>query len=193
MNPRAGSGIPIGYDAGSVADWLRRVTVRIDAGPGSHGSGVIVNPRGLILTNAHVARGRVFDVTFADGRQAPGWLLARDPSLDLAALATGAGDLEAATLRGSADMRTGEMVVALGNPADGEGAVSVGILHRRSTDGRFLFADVRLAPGNSGGPLADARGHVIGINSAIIGGLGCAVAGDAIARFLARARLLEAA
>ena len=76
---------------------------------------------------------------------------------------------------------------------DGEGAVSTGILHAPPGKHHFLFADIRLAPGNSGGPLADAQGNVIGVNSAIVNALGCAVTSDAVQEFLQHAGLAEAA
>jgi serine protease Do len=80
-------------------------------------------------------------------------------------------------------------VIAVGNPVDGEGAVSTGIIHRPAGGRPFLFADIRLAPGNSGGPLADAQGNVIGINSAVVNSLGCAVTSDAVQDFLRRSGL----
>ena len=90
-------------------------------------------------------------------------------------------------------MRAGEVVIAVGNPWDGEGAVSTGIVHRQAGAGLCVFADIRLAPGNSGGPLADAHGNVIGINSAIVGGLGCAVTSDTVAEFLRKTGIAEVA
>ena len=84
-------------------------------------------------------------------------------------------------------------MIAVGNPWDADGAVSAGIVHRTVGTQPCVFADIRLAPGNSGGPLADAHGNVIGINSAIVGGLGCAVTSDTVAEFLLKAGLSEAA
>ena len=99
--------------------------------------------------------------------------------------------LPAASVRSARECRAGELVIAVGNPIDGEQAVSTGILHRPAGKQPFLLADIRLAPGNSGGPLADAQGNVIGINSAIVNGLGCAVTSDAVREFLKTARLAE--
>ena len=143
------------------------------------------------MTNAHVAQSQVHKVEFADGRWAEGRLLARDPERDLAVLCVDLPLLAAASVRSARECRAGELVIAVGNPFDGEGAVSTGIIHRPAGEGSFLFADVRLAPGNSGGPLADAQGNVIGINSAIVNGLGCAVTSDAVREFLSRAGYAE--
>ncbi len=189
MNPPTSSGISIGYAVGSVAAWLRQITVRVNGARGAHGSGVIWLPKGLIVTNAHVAASQAHEIQFADGRQAQAWLLARDPSCDLAALAVQAPLLPAASVRSARQCRAGELVIAVGNPIDGEGAVSIGILHQRPGKRPMLFSDIRLAPGNSGGPLADAHGNVIGINSAIIQSLGCAVTSDAVEDFLKAAGL----
>ena len=191
MNPDTSPGITIGYAVSSVAAWLRQITVRINGRHGSHGSGVLWSSKGLIVTNAHVASSPVHQVEFADGRKTKGKLVARDPQFDLAALAVDAQFLPAASVRSARQCRAGELVIAVGNPIDGDGAVSVGILHRLPGTRPFLFADIRLAPGNSGGPLADAHGNVIGINSAIIDSLGCAVTTDAVQQFLQTAGLAE--
>ena len=187
LNPAVSPGISIGYAVASVAKWIRKITVRVSGRGGSHGSGVIWLPEGLVVTNAHVARSQVQELEFADGRRAQGRLVARDPSLDLAALSVDLPWLAAASVRSARQCRAGELVIAVGNPLDGEGAVSAGILHRPARNGAFLLAEVRLAPGNSGGPLADAEGNVIGINSAVVNGMGCAVTSDAVCEFLIRA------
>ena len=192
MNPTTSSGITIGYAVASVAAWLRQITVRVNGTRGSHGSGVIWQAEGLIVTNAHVAQSQMHDIDFADGRKAQGWVVARDPAHDLAALAVNVRPLPAASVRTTRDLRAGELILAVGNPVDGEGAVSVGIIHRPPAGRPFMFADIRLAPGNSGGPLADAVGNVIGVNSAIINGLGFAVTSDTIGEFLKSARLAGA-
>jgi serine protease Do len=190
VNPATSAGISIGNAIGSISDWLRQFTVRV-IGERSHGSGVIWRSEGLIVTNAHVATSQVHDVEFANGAKTQGWVLARDRQADLAAIAVNVSGLAAAAIRSSATVRVGELVIAVGNPWDGEGAVSAGIVHRRSNE-RCVVADIRLAPGNSGGPLTDAQGNVIGINSMIVNGFGVAVASDAVEAFLRRIRLAEA-
>jgi serine protease Do len=193
LNPVVSPGISIGYAVASVAEWVQRITVRVNSGrSGRHGSGVIWRPGGLIVTNAHVAGSKALELEFADGRRAQARLAARDRQRDLAALAVDMPFLPAASVRSARDCRAGELVIAVGNPIDGERAVSTGIIHRSAGHGPFLFADIRLAPGNSGGPLADAQGNVIGINCAIINGLGCAVTSDAVQEFLSTAGIAEA-
>ncbi|HUQ80412.1 MAG TPA: trypsin-like peptidase domain-containing protein, partial [Gemmatimonadaceae bacterium] len=85
------------------------------------------------------------------------------------------------------DLRTGDLVLALGNPLGITGALALGVVHaveRRRGAPRWLRADIRLAPGNSGGPLADARGRVVGVNTLIANGLGVAVPVTTVLRFL---------
>ena len=123
MNPPSSPGISIGYAVASVAAWLRQITVRVTGPKGSRGSGVIVSADGLIVTNAHVAVSGMYDVELFDGGRWKGRLVAREPSLDLAALAVGARELPAASLRSARACRAGELVIAVGNPMDGEGAV----------------------------------------------------------------------
>ncbi len=188
LNPAVSPGISIGYALSSVADWLRQITVRVSGRGGSHGSGVIWQ-KGLIVTNAHVASSRIHAIEFADGRRGQGRLVGHDPQCDLAALAVDIPFLSVASVRSARQCRAGELVIAMGNPIDGQQAVSTGIIHRPAGRHPFLLADIRLAPGNSGGPLADAQGNVIGVNSAVVNGLGCAVTSDAVCEFLKAAGL----
>jgi serine protease Do len=118
-------------------------------------------------------------------------LLARDTRRDLATLKVEAGGLPAATFGDSAALRVGELVMAIGNPMGFIGALTTGVVHALGSLaglGRqsWVLADVRLAPGNSGGPLADAYGRVIGINTMIVNGLGAAVPGNTVTAFLRR-------
>ena len=89
------------------------------------------------------------------------------------------------------EMRAGELVIAIGNPWDGESAVSTGVVHHPPSGSPIVVADIRLAPGNSGGPLADAEGNLIGINSMVVGGLGCAVSSDAVQEFVRKVQTQE--
>ena len=193
VNPSTPAGITIGSSIGAVGDWLRSVTVCIRGSSGSQGSGVVWMPGGLIVTNAHVSRESVQEIEFADGRTARARLVARDPRIDLAALDVAIGQIPSACVRSARTLRTGELVIAVGNPWDGCGAVSIGVVHRPPGEQPWVAADIRLAPGNSGGPLADACGNVVGINSMIVNGLGRAVTSDAVSEFLRRARMLEVA
>jgi serine protease Do len=174
-----------------MAEQLRRSTVQVRGhrSPGG-GSGVIWRADGLIITNAHVARGPRATVELSDGRTFDAVVTTRDERRDLAALKVDATDLPAARIGDSDALRVGALVLAVGNPLGLTGALTTGVVHAAaSPDGPrqqgWVRADVRLAPGNSGGPLADARGSVIGINSMIAGGLALAVPSNAVERFLA--------
>ena len=187
----------IGDDLTAVTRRLRRITVQVHGARAGMGSGVIWASDGLIVTNAHVAQDRRVGVVLPDGGSLEARLLAWDPERDLAALAIDAQGLPAADVGDSAALRVGELVVAVGNPLGLAGAVTAGVIHaigpRRSVDPSFIQADLRLAPGNSGGPLANAHGHVIGINARVAGGLALAVPSSLVARFLAPLQLRAAA
>jgi serine protease Do len=179
---------------GEVAERLRRSTVQVEAkgwGPtqGS-GSGVVWNRDGIILTNNHVARADRLQVQFWDGRSAQAEVISRQAARDLAVLRIGSGAAVPAEIGDSGALRPGELAVAVGNPLGFSGALSRGVVHgvgpvtglgRR----RWVQASIRLAPGNSGGPLANARGEVIGINTMVAGGLGLAIPSNEAAVLIA--------
>jgi serine protease Do len=177
---------------GETAERLRRSTVEVRLrGANAGGSGVIATSDGRIITNAHVARGAGASVRLWDGRELPATLLARDTRRDLATLKVEAGGLPAAPFGDSGALRVGELVMAIGNPMGFIGALTTGVVHALGSLPGFgrqswVLADVRLAPGNSGGPLADAYGRVVGINTMIVNGLGAAVPGNAVTAFLRR-------
>ena len=177
---------------GEIAERLRRSTVQIFLdGQGGSGSGVVWSDGGLILTNAHVARTSAVKVELWDGRIFNASLIARDTRRDLATLRISAERLEAAVPGDSASLRSGDLVMAVGNPLGFAGALSTGVVHSIGAlpgmgRQRWIRADVRLAPGNSGGPLANARGEIIGINTAIVNGRGVAVPVSTVADFLQR-------
>lgn len=191
MNRNSQVGISLNAAVSKVAAGMRVITAKVSGAKGRHGSGTVWRP-GLIVTNAHVANSQVHDVEFATGMRAPGWLVARDHELDLAALAVSAPFDSIPTIRSASELRAGEMVLALGNPFDGQGSVITGIVHCPVGESPRLFADIRLTPGYSGGPLAETSGAVIGINSMIVGPLGCAITSDAVEEFLSRSHLSEA-
>ena len=155
---------------------------------GGAGSGVVVTPDGYLLTNEHVVQ-RVNEarVAFVDGRSVPAVVAGRDPATDLAVLRAQAGALPYAQLASGQRLRAGQLVVAVGNPFGFESTVSAGVVSAlgrslRSRQGRLIEGIVQhtaaLNPGNSGGPLVDAAGRVVGINTAIIAvaqGIGFAV------------------
>ncbi|MGA2721023.1 MAG: trypsin-like peptidase domain-containing protein [Bryobacteraceae bacterium] len=175
---------------GEIAERLRRSTAQVFLGERrGAGSGVVWSADGLILTNAHVAAAPTARVVLWDGRSFDARLVARDPRRDLATLRVPAEGLEAATPGDSAALRSGELVMAIGSPLGFAGALSTGVVHSIGAlpgmgRQRWIRADVRLAPGNSGGPLANAQGQVVGINTAIVNGLGVAAPVSSVTDFL---------
>lgn len=175
---------------GEIGESLRRTTVQVRDGRRSGGSGVIWNADGLVVTNAHVARSPQMTVELWDGRTYTAELKARDARRDLAKLKIDARQLAAATPGDSTRLRPGELVIAVGNPLGFTGALSTGVVHALGPIGglgrrEWVQASIRLAPGNSGGPLADALGRVVGINTMVVsGGLALAAPVDAVERFL---------
>jgi serine protease Do len=183
-------------DLEGVVARLREITVALRIGRQAAGSGVIWGADGLVVTSAHVvasahrARDSI-QVALADGRRLLAALVAWDRQLDLALLRIGASDLPTATLGDSERHRAGELVLAVGCPFGLARAVVAGVLHAAPpldsrSGSRWIQADLRLAPGNSGGPMADAGGRVIGVNAMIAGGLALAVPSHAVQAFVMR-------
>jgi serine protease Do len=175
---------------GEDAEQLRRSTVWIHAGGRGSGSGVMWSTEGTIVTNAHVVRSSNIRVQLWDGREFDAAVSARDPRRDLAALRIAASSLSAACPADSSKLRPGELAIAIGNPLGFVGALTTGVIHaigplRALGSQTWVQASVRLAPGNSGGPLADACGQVIGINTMVAGRLALAIPSNAVRDFLA--------
>lgn len=166
-----------GLDFAAVAERLRRVTVEITADGGALGSGLLW-PRGYVITNAHVIHATRVAVRLVDGVRVEARLVARDRDADLAVLRIPGSGRPPATLA-SAAARVGTLVVAVGHPFGVRGALTAGIIHAVAPIAPggplWIQADVRLAPGNSGGPLADVEGAVVGLNAMVAGGLALAV------------------
>jgi serine protease Do len=179
---------------GEIAEQLRRSTVLVHAGGRGNGSGVIWSTDGVIITNAHVARASRLSVQLWDGREFEGSVTLRDQRRDLAQLRVDTSNLPAASIADSSQVRPGELAIAIGNPLGFVGALTTGVIYsvapiRGLGSQPWVQANVRLAPGNSGGPLADARGRVIGINSMVARGLALAIPSNTVTQFLSAGAL----
>src|SRR2546429_260919 len=174
---------------------------RLDGG----GSAVVITPDGFLLTSAHVvARSSKGRASFVDGRELGFEVVGADPHSDLAVLRADAQELTAAELGDAERLRVGQLVVAIGNPNGFAGSVTAGVVSalgrslptRSGTNVRVvdnvIQTDAALNPGNSGGALADGRGCVVGINTAVAGvGLGLAVPINAATRHIIVALMSE--
>lgn len=155
-----------------VVGRTRRSLVQITNGHlAGNGAGIIWHSDGLIITNAHVVRRRSVSVTLPDGRKLPAQILAHDPEKDIAALKIEASGLPAIEVGDSEALRPGEWVFAVGHPFGVEGAATAGVVIGTGRTlpehgGRdWVMVNVRLRPGNSGGPLVDAHGRLVGVNT----------------------------
>jgi len=170
--------LPLVDAIAEVVQRVQRSLVVLNNGRRGFGAGIIWSRDGLILTNYHViAHGRA-RVGLADGSEHPAEPVASDPEIDLALLRIEGRELPAALVADSRDLRVGQLVLAVGHPWGQRGVVTAGLvssLGKAQTRGKrgqvdIIRSDARLAPGNSGGPLVNAAGAVVGINTMIIGG-----------------------
>ena len=164
-----------------VADDLRPAVVNLRVGRGQQmgsGSGVLFSPEGYLLTNHHVVgEADRIRVRLHDGQEVAGRVVGNDPWSDLALVRAEGETFPYAPLGDSATLRVGQLVVAIGSPLGFESTVTAGVVSAvgrtlRSVTGHLvdnvIQTDAALNPGNSGGPLVDSRGHVVGINTAVI-------------------------
>ena len=160
----------------AVADRIRNSTVFVERNRGN-GAGIIWGESGGIVTNRHVVgeRGKV-RVTLFDGAVFEGEVAAAHPTRDLAIVKIDANGLPAAEIGDSLAIRTGEIAIAVGHPLGYRDSVSTGVFTRSGrADAEAVHTDVALLPGNSGGPLTDVLGRVVGVNAMVAGSLGMAV------------------
>jgi len=187
--------LPPGF--GDLVEGLRRSTVVVgDGSRNGTGSGVIIEAGGTIATNAHVVHSAHVNVQLHDGTMQEATLTAHDRERDLALLSINRGGLPAVIMGEAKALRPGALVVAVGNPLGFIGAVTVGLVRgsgpvRGLGRTEWIQSDLRLAPGNSGGPLANAAGEVVGLNSMIAGRMALAVPSGALKRFVAEGRSRE--
>jgi serine protease Do len=176
---------------------VRRSTVELRAGPRQLGAGIAWGDD-LVLTSAHVATHPYPQVTTAAGTTHGARLIARDTGRDLALLRAPGLDLAPVSLGRADRLRPGQLVFAVGHPLGVVGALSAGVVHavgtapgRQLAPGpqqryRWLQLDLDVAPGNSGGPVLDAAGDVVGLTTMVVAGLTLAVPGEEALRWAAR-------
>ena len=178
-----------------VCDRVSASVVQVRDESRGSGAGTIWHSDGLIVTNAHVVHQGPLKVALYDGRVFDAKLLARDDKRDLAALAVEANDLPTIELGSTRHLHPGQWVMALGHPWGIANAVTEGVLigvgrqipELPTASQDWVVADLHLRPGNSGGPLVDSRGRLIGVNTLMSSpGVGVAVSVDAVKEFLRR-------
>jgi serine protease Do len=189
------AGLALSQAIADVAAEITPSVVLVGHG-GSHGAGVIWRSDGIVVTNRHVIRDDRVDVVLDDGRKFTGIVAARHPDRDLAVVKIAADGLPAARIADSSTVRPGQIAIAVGHPPGTRSAATAGIIVAAGQaatlegprTGDWLQTDVTLRPGNSGGPLVDARGGVIGINTMVSGRLALSIPSSAVERFVAGER-----
>ena len=159
-------------------DIKKLAPAQVALGQAAAGSGLILTPDGFVLTNHHVvAQANVVEVSLRDGSSLAGHIVGQDPDTDLAVLRVESSGLPTLEFGDSASLRVGQLAIAVGNPFGFQNSVSVGVISAlgRTLPGQsghllegMIQTDVALNPGNSGGPLVDSHGRVIGINTAMV-------------------------
>jgi S1-C subfamily serine protease len=190
----------------TVGPSVVHITAQGPSGRGGTGSGVLFTPDGYLLTNSHVVHGATqLSASLTDGRRFAAERVGDDPPTDLAVLRLAGAGLPHAAFGSSRSLRVGQLVVAIGNPLGFQATVTAGIVSAlgrtlRGASGRLIESviqtDAPLNPGNSGGPLVDGQGLVVGVNTAMIGGaqgicfaIGIDTAVDVVARLMRDGRV----
>jgi serine protease Do len=185
-------------DMAGVVRKTRDSLVRITNGHSGAGAGTIWSSEGLIITNAHVVQRASPTVYLPDGRSLPARVLAHDPQRDLALLSVKASGLSAMSLGDTHQLRPGEMVFAVGHPWGVNRAATAGVViglggdmpEMSATRREWLMVSLVLRPGNSGGPLVDVAGRLLGVNTIMTGPeVGGAVPVHVVKAFLREATL----
>ena len=189
-------------ESANLAGRVHRSLVRVESGRwGGAGAGTIWHSDGLVLTNAHVVRSRRLRIVLPDGDRIKARVIAHDRNLDLAALSVPASGLPTIDIGDSRQLKPGHLVFAFGHPWGVEGAATSGIVigqgaalpERPRFGHEWLAASLHYRPGHSGGPLVDADGALVGINTVMLGpDIGLAVPVHEIKMFL-KQRLQKAA
>lgn len=182
----------------SLGASLKDVVVEVRGKHGTSGTGIIWGGTGLVVTNAHCAPREASCQVTANDMRRDASVLAYHQHHDLALLAAPHARGPLLEIRDPESLRAGELVFAYGHPLGVHDALAMGVFHSvardpRSGSARWVVADVRLAPGNSGGPLVDAEGRLVGINSMVVNGLGAAIPATVVARFVERVLARRAA
>ena len=187
----------ISSDVSRLVSRIRRVVVEIRS-PAGGGAAIIWGGTGLVVTNAHCVRKNASVAIEVNGQSHAAESIAFAHEHDLALIHAPTVDGPAVELRDIDTLQPGELVFAYGHPLGVSHSLAMGALHgvvrdKRTSAPRFIAADIRLAPGNSGGPLVDAQGRLVGVNSMIVGGLGVAIPATVVQSFVARVTNVRAA
>jgi S1-C subfamily serine protease len=199
----------VAYAFETVGPAVVHISASSAKGRSGTGSGVLFAPDGYLLTNSHVVAGAArVSASLTDGRRFSAEIIGDDPATDLAVLRLGGAGLPHAAFGSSSRLKVGQLVVAIGNPLGYQATVTAGIVSAlgrslRSSTGRLIESviqtDAPLNPGNSGGPLVDGAGRVVGINTAMVGGaqglcfaIGIDTAADVTARLMRDGRVRRA-
>jgi serine protease Do len=181
-----------------IVHTLRDIVVQVRSGGLGTGAGVTWGNSGLVITSAHCVQPKATIEIEQDGKWRPARLLAYHRSYDIALLASLDVRGPMLDIRDPGSLRSGELVFAHGHPLGVRDALAMGVLHgvardRNGGEPRWIIADVRLAPGNSGGPLVDAEGRLLGINCMVVNGMGIAVPATIAQRVIDAAQVRQAA